>query len=245
MEFNISNRKIMLVRNLITTALSVCALASLSLSSVASAATQTSDQIANRASKPLRLWYEQPAPDSDLGWANDSIPLGNGYMGINLFGGIEKERIQITENSLYDGGGAGGFKRRGLNNFAEVYIDFNHSESESRNYLRELDLNEGLARVTYEQGDISYTREYFTSYPDKVMVIRLNASEAGQLSFTLRPTIPFLGDAKSGSVEAQGDTITLSGIMTHYQIDFDARRCRQQVLRSIIGQPSGRLQRAL
>ena len=49
--------------------------------------------------KPLVHQYDKPAPDSDLGWVNASIPLGNGYMGVSVFGGSGTERLQITENS--------------------------------------------------------------------------------------------------------------------------------------------------
>ena len=142
-------------------------------------------------------------------------------MGINVFGGTASDRIQITENSLYDWGADRGLKRRGLNNFGEVYLDFNHGDTS--NYVRELDLNEGLASVAYEANGVAYAREYFTSYPDKVMAIQLSASKAGALSFALRPTIPFLGAGKSGSVSAKGDTITLSGEMTHYKIQFEGQ----------------------
>ena len=117
----------------------------------------------------MRLWYNEPAPDSDLGWVNRSIPMGNGYMGVNLFGGTSKERIQITENSLYDWGNDRGLRRRGLNNFVEVYIDFGHNNV--KDYMQDLDLNQGVSHVKYEQDGVVYTRKYFTSYPDKVMAI--------------------------------------------------------------------------
>lgn len=186
------------------------------------AAEQNADLISEQPGKLMRLWYDEPAPDSDFGWANASVPMGNGYMGVNIFGGTATDRIQITENSLYDWADKNsGLKRRGVNNFAEVYIDFDHSNA-SR-YTRALDLNEGISTVNYEQGGVTYSREYFTSYPDKVMVIRLNASEAGKLSFTLRPTIPFIGDGKTGSVSAEGDTVTLSGTMTYYDIKFEGQ----------------------
>ncbi len=183
---------------------------------VSSSSTETSSTV-----KPLVLQYDQPAPDSDLGWANASLPLGNGYMGVNVFGGIDTERIQITENSLYDWGKDRGLKRRGLNNFAEVYIDFDHGEVNQ--YQRALDLNAGLSLVTYERDGVEFRREYFTSYPDKVMVIRLSASSKGALSFTLRPTIPFIGEGKTGAATADGDTVTLSGEMTHYKILFEGQ----------------------
>lgn len=181
---------------------------------------------AANTSKNLRLWYDKPAPDSDAGWLDHSIPMGNGYMGVNLFGGTDKERIQITENSTQDSNSSIG----GLNNFAEVYIDFNHNGA--TNYSRDLVLNEGTAHVQYDYNGVNYKREYFTSYPDKVMAVRLSASEAGKLSFTLRPTIPYIteyrekpGDnrGKSGTVKAEGDTITLSGVMEYYNLQFEGQ----------------------
>ncbi|WP_430931202.1 glycosyl hydrolase family 95 catalytic domain-containing protein [Saccharicrinis sp. 156] len=176
---------------------------------------------ADRKTKNVRLWYNEPAPNNNTGWVNASIPMGNGYMGVNVFGGTETDRIQITENSLYDWGEDRGLKRRGLNNFAEVFIDFGHHNI--TDYKRELDLNEGVSFVAYKQDGVEYTREYFTSYPDKVMVIRLNASEAGKLSFTLRPTIPFLNEGKSGTVKAKGNVVTLSGTMHYYNIKYEGQ----------------------
>ncbi|MCM2373949.1 glycoside hydrolase family 95 protein [Aporhodopirellula aestuarii] len=214
----------MLARNLLTTVLAASTLfwTGSHFAPEASAVEQQSGLVADGAGKALRLWYDEPAPDSDAGWVNRSIPMGNGYMGANVFGGTTKERIQITENSLYDWAAKNsGFKRRGVNNFAEVYLDFGHENVSD--YERELSLNEGVSYVKYVQEGVEYSREYFTSYPDKVMLIRLNASKAGTLSFTLRPTIPFLGDGKSGSVSAEGDTVTLSGVMTYFKIKFEGQ----------------------
>lgn len=179
------------------------------------------DNIHPPSPKSMRLWYDEEAPDSDSGWISRSIPMGNGYMGINLFGGTKTERIQITENSLYDEVTRKGLRRTGLNNFAEVYIDFEHNKTS--HYERGLNLNEGVSYVKYQQDGVKYLREYFTSYPDKVMVIRLSASKPGTLSFALRPTIPFLSDRKSGTVSAKDDTVTLSGVMTHYNIQFEGQ----------------------
>ena len=178
------------------------------------------------AAKQLKLWYDEPAPSSDIGWREWSIPMGNGYMGVNLFGGVQTERIQITENSLQDSNTSVG----GLNNFSETYIDFEHSDPQ--NYQRELNLSEGVASVVYDSDGVRYERQYFTDYPDKVMVIRLSASEAGKLSFTLRPTIPYLCDyhvepgdnrGKHGTVKAEGDTITLAGAMEYYNVEFEGQ----------------------
>ena len=50
-------------------------------------------------SQDLTLWYETPAED----WV-EALPLGNGRLGAMVFGGIEKERIQLNEESLWSGG---------------------------------------------------------------------------------------------------------------------------------------------
>lgn len=47
-----------------------------------------------------RLWYDKPAKT----WMTEALPLGNGYMGGMFFGGIEEERIQFNEESLWIGG---------------------------------------------------------------------------------------------------------------------------------------------
>jgi hypothetical protein len=47
---------------------------------------------------PLTLWYEQPAAN----W-NEALPLGNGRLGAMVFGGINHERIQLNEETLWDG----------------------------------------------------------------------------------------------------------------------------------------------
>ena len=50
------------------------------------------------AAQPLLLWYRQPARV----WT-EALPVGNGRMGAMVFGGVEDERIQLNEESLWDG----------------------------------------------------------------------------------------------------------------------------------------------
>lgn len=154
-----------------------------------------------------------------------SLPLGNGYFGANVFGRTDTERIQLTEKSLSNPYGIGG-----LNNFSETYLDFGHTTVE--NYERGLLLNEAFAYVKYDCAGVHYERTYFTSYPDRVMVVYLTASKPAALSFTLRPTIPFVRDyslkegdqaGKSGSITAHGDTLLLSGRMHYYNILFEGQ----------------------
>ena len=196
--------------------------------------------------KALRLVYDEPVPQvletsSDpnnfAGWREYSIPMGNAYMGVNLFGGVGHDRIQITENSLQDSNSSIG----GLNNFSETYLDFDHDYADVTGYQRELSLEEGITTVEYDYNGTHYTREYFASYPDKVMVVHLESDGSWKLDFTLRPTIPYICDGrdvdedgvisgedeesrgKSGKVVAEDDRITLAGEMEYYGLEFEGQ----------------------
>jgi len=46
-----------------------------------------------------QLWYHQPAEN----WMMQALPIGNGMMGAMIFGGINNERIQFNEKSLWSG----------------------------------------------------------------------------------------------------------------------------------------------
>ncbi|GHT87688.1 large protein [Bacteroidia bacterium] len=44
-------------------------------------------------------------------------------------------------------------------------------------YRRELDMETGIASVSYKSGDVTYRREVFISYPDNVMVVRVSTDK--------------------------------------------------------------------
>ena len=52
------------------------------------------------------------------------------------------------------------------------------------NYYRELDIENAIAKIVYKVNEVTYTREVFASFPDRVIVIKLSADKPGQLSFT-------------------------------------------------------------
>lgn len=60
----------------------------------------------------LKLWYDEPAnasvKDNPDGWTDDeewlkSLPLGNGSLGMMVFGDVNRERIQLNEESMWSG----------------------------------------------------------------------------------------------------------------------------------------------
>lgn len=66
--------------------------------------------------------------------------------------------------------------------FGDLKLRFLGQENAS-GYARELDLDSGIARVTYKIGAAQFTREVFASAPDQVIVVRLTCTQPGRISF--------------------------------------------------------------
>jgi alpha-L-fucosidase 2 len=77
-----------------------------------------------------------------------------------------------------------------------------------KDYRRELDLDTAVARVTYTVEGVKFTREIFSSPVDQVIVVRLTASERGQISFTASMKTP---QKSQITAEAPSDLV-LSGV---------------------------------
>ena len=102
----------------------------------------------------LILKYNTPAPNTPEGWEKYSMPIGNSYLGGNVFGGIDYERIQITENSTENPGKLGG-----LNSFADILIHFPHTQEAVQHYERGLDIGKAIAYVHYDCGGVHVERK--------------------------------------------------------------------------------------
>ncbi len=222
---------------------------------------------------PLIMKYTSPAQN----WESDALPLGNGHIGAMVFGGIESERIQINEHTLWSGGPGsnknfdGGMSSLGAekihsslmevrqelqsimsdfskNNAAKKNLDgsivtsdypfsskvealmedlkgekdsygFYQSfgdirikdlvtdDSQAEDYVRTLDLDNSLATVSYTKNGVKYEREYFISYPDNFMAIRLTADKEKALD----KSISFDTPQAKAKISVSGDTITITG----------------------------------
>lgn len=95
----------------------------------------------------LKLWYDQPARE----WMTEALPVGNGYMGVMFFGGIEKEQIQFTEGSLWSGGpGSGtdynfGIRKGASENLSEIRKLINDGKLKEANLLASKELTGKIA----------------------------------------------------------------------------------------------------
>ena len=81
------------------------------------------------------------------------------------------------------------FDARRLNNrpLGQVALRF-PSGGDVSDYRRSLDLDTAVATVTYRQGETVFRREYFVSPVHQVLVVRLTASEPGQIAFNVALT---------------------------------------------------------
>ncbi len=176
------------------------------------------------AAGELSLWYNKPA--SPAKW-EQALPLGSGKLGAMIFGGIDKDRMILNEDSLWSGWpepnndrkgsyealvkvrkllkekgdlkqassiamkdfcsryGYGGPDFGAYQSFCDADFEFGHDPNAVTNYRRELDIGSAIATVSYTFRGVDYKREYFCSYPDRVLVVRLTGSKGKQVSFTL------------------------------------------------------------
>jgi alpha-L-fucosidase 2 len=107
---------------------------------------------------------------------------------------------------------ADSLNKRMQGKFSESYaplgtlsINLNHA-TEATHYRRELDISRAISKVQYEVNGVQYTREYFISHPDQIMVIRLTSSKKNSLTFDLT----FTSQLKF-TASADQRTLTISG----------------------------------
>lgn len=105
-----------------------------------------------------------------------------------LFEGKFREATDLTNRTQVckgEGSGYGGGAKVPFGCFQTLgdwRIDFEKNTTFS-DYYRELNLETATVTVRYQQDGTTFTREYFTSAPDNVLVVRLKSSKKGKLSF--------------------------------------------------------------
>ena len=97
----------------------------------------------------------------------------------------------------------------------ELAISFNHRH-QVQDYRRELDLSQSLGRVTYTTGDVRYFREYFCSYPNRILAMKFTASRPGAVSFAL--TMNVLQD--SAAIDIQPPYYYINGFVNENHRPF-------------------------
>ncbi len=165
------------------------------------------------ASNDDKIWYLRPAEK----WDAEALPIGNARMGAMLFAGIQTERIQFNEQSLWSGDNNwdGGYQTgdRGFGsyrNFGEFSLNFDRMAG-AKAYRRELNIRTGVHRTTFVVNGVTFTREAFASYPDQVMVFRYTASKKGALTGKIA-----MQSAQGAGSTASVDGLSFDGVMPNH-----------------------------
>jgi alpha-L-fucosidase 2 len=226
------------------------ALAFLALPLAAFAAAPSSSDTALNA-EPLTLWYRQPAAkweealpvgngrlgamifggvseeriqlNEDSIWAGPPVPepkQGTAPVLARarqlIFDGKYSEGQDLVRRQLL----SAAIEPRGYQTLGDLKITFDQT-NEISHYHRELNLDNAVATTSYEAGGVTFTREVFASGADDVIVVRLSASQPGNISCAVSLSRPDAEVATQGS-----DTLVLHGQAahgnTHKGVKFDA-----------------------
>jgi len=85
-------------------------------------------------------------------------------------------------------------------------------------YYRELNLDNSLATIRYKRNGVEYTKEYFASHPDKMIAIKLSASQKGAINsdISLTSLIPHQVKASGSQLTMTGHVLGEENNSTHY-----------------------------
>jgi len=148
------------------------------------------------------LWYDTPAPESNA--LREGLPVGNGRMGALVGGDPSSTFFYLTDASMWLGkrdvvlGDDGQFDYTtghfgAFVMLAKLYLSVEgHDANRVTDYRRELDLGQGVLRISYRKDGAAYAWDVFASHPDDVIVIHLTQSGGG--SFTGAVTLRGMHD---------------------------------------------------
>ena len=102
--------------------------------------------------------------------------------------------------------------------FGDLYMEFDHGDV-ATDYHRELDLSNALATVSYRINGVTYRREYFASFPDQVIVMRITADQPEKISMRITMTTP----QEQGSIVVSKDLdLIVKGRMPENGMQYNA-----------------------
>lgn len=91
-----------------------------------------------------------------------------------------------------------------------LFIDFKH-QGEVKNYYRELDISKAVSKVNYQVDGVKFSREYITSHPDQIMVIKLSADKKEALNFTIK-----MNSLLKYKTSIKNETLKVDGYAPYY-----------------------------
>ncbi|MDR7370300.1 glycoside hydrolase family 95 protein [Flavobacterium aquidurense] len=87
-----------------------------------------------------------------------------------------------------------------------LWLDFPDHDHFSH-YRRDLDIEKAVTSVSYKVNGITYKREFFTSFADDVLIVKLTADKKNSISFSITSTTPQL----VSKVKTEGNRLIFEG----------------------------------
>jgi len=159
----------------------------------------------------MSLWYEQPGVQP----MKDGLPIGSGRIGALVLGGAQIDTLPFNDISLWTGDAnpSGNYDTMGgYQAFGNVVVSLPAVTAFS-NYKRWLDLSDATAHVSFQSGETTFSREYFASHADNVIVEKLTANAPGSCTGSIDLT-----DAHNAVITANGRTITSRGQLSNGEV---------------------------
>ncbi|MHC3470017.1 glycosyl hydrolase family 95 catalytic domain-containing protein [Streptomyces sp. 7R007] len=141
------------------------------------------------------LWWQAPADDDSM--IEQGLPVGNGRLGALVSNDPGRERLLITDATMWTGGlndtlDADGQFPYGRDDFgsltllARLTVDIpDHDLGAVSGYRRTLDLDRGVVTASYVRSGVTYRRLIFASRPDDVIVLHFTQSGKGRYTGTV------------------------------------------------------------
>jgi hypothetical protein len=164
----------------------------------------------------ITLWSGEPFLQADRQDAYKYLPQLRELIENREY---EAAGTMMNERFTNFGGGFDAAYSCSYTTLGDLYFDIHGKDIEITDYKRSLDLESAVASVSYRADGILYTREFFASSPDNVMVYKFSCEKPGGLNLRIRAERSF------SEFTATGDELrffgTADGIEGHMR--FDAR----------------------
>lgn len=155
------------------------------------------------------LWTGGPGSSTSYNGGNNETKGQNGATLRALNKQLANGAETVNPGNLT--GGENAAEQGNYLNWGDIYLDYGFNDTTVTEYRRDLNLSKGKADVTFKHDGVTYTREYFASNPDNVMVARLTASKAGKLNFNVSMPTNTNYSKTGETTTVKGDTLTVKG----------------------------------
>lgn len=169
------------------------------------------------------LWSGGPGAHEDYNYGNRE----------GAWKHLEEVRILLSESKFKEAHALAGKELKGVTHkvkngpsfgdygaqvtMGDLYIHVNNASGAASNYRRELDIQQSMASVSYQQNDIQFKRTYFASYPDRLLVYRLESDKP--VSYSIKYQSPH----DKVNVSYQDNVYSFHGKLKDNNVEYETR----------------------